>query len=95
MICPACGRPSPTERRTCPRRYHPDCLAADVRRRKRERYRSGGSRHGNTNLTETDVIEIRAAYAAGARCIDLARQRNMTPSGMHAILSYRTWRHVP
>lgn len=46
-------------------------------------------------LTEDDVREIRADYAAGRWCIkDLADIYGVTQPTMSAVVHRRTWRHV-
>lgn len=54
-----------------------------------------GSQAGRAKLTEEQVADIRKAAASGAPLVALARTAGVAPTTIHAIVSGRTWRHVP
>lgn len=64
-----------------PNRWNPD--------NGREWFR--GERHGGHKLTWEKVREIRRAHAAGASCYALARQHDVHPGTITAIVKRRTW----
>ena len=53
-----------------------------------------GSRHGNSKLTEEQVLEIRRRCAAGERYEDVAVDYGVTSSNVWCIVVRKTWRHV-
>ena len=54
-----------------------------------------GSRHGNTILTESMVLEIRASYATGGVTLqELADQYGTGKSTMYRIVHRHYWRHI-
>lgn len=64
------------------------------RRRQYDGY-AKGAKHGNAKLTDDNVREMRALYAAKqATQWDLAHRFGLTQSTVWAILVRRTWRHV-
>lgn len=55
-----------------------------------------GESHPAHKLTERDVVDIRARYAAGGiRQVDLANQYGVTASAISAIICRTKWKHVP
>jgi hypothetical protein len=55
-----------------------------------------GEAHSNSRLTEAQVLEIRSLYAAGVGTqVELALQFNVLESRISAIISRKTWRHLP
>ena len=64
----------------------------------RKRFRGGtarGARHANTRLTEDQVKEIRAAYAAGGVSQpQLARKYALSTGTISCIIYRRCWKHV-
>lgn len=56
-----------------------------------------GSEATSAKLTERDVLEIRRRYKPYGS-IDtarsLAREHNVTPATIHAIVRRRTWKHI-
>lgn len=55
-----------------------------------------GETHGAARLTERQVIEMRAAYAAGGvRLVDLAEQFNVGVSTVHDAVNGKKWKHLP
>lgn len=56
--------------------------------------RAKGEGNGNAKLTVAIVREIKAALAAGARQVDLARRYDVTRPVICAIAHDRIWRHV-
>jgi hypothetical protein len=53
-----------------------------------------GEDQGQAKLSENDVVEIRARYAAGARQIDLAAQFNIGQTTISKIVLRKAWQHV-
>ena len=64
-----------------------DALAARARAR--------GSRCGATKLAEGEVVEIRRLRADGEAIGDLASRFRVTHENILAIVSRRSWRHLP
>ena len=54
-----------------------------------------GERHGQAKLTEASVLTIRAAYRAGGRVGQLARQFGVARQTITDILRNRRWTHLP
>lgn len=54
-----------------------------------------GSRHGNSKVTEAQVVEMRAAFAAGDPVATIARRVGMSPANTKKIVLSETWKHVP
>lgn len=53
------------------------------------------ARHWQGKLTETQVLEIRAAYASGHTTLNrLAVQYNVTDSAIMCIIHRKTWKHI-
>lgn len=58
--------------------------------------RARGAQIGRARLTATQVMAIRAAYAAGGVSQrGLAKQYNVSGHTIYSMLCRRTWRHVP
>jgi len=57
--------------------------------------RARGSRCGATKLTEGEVIEIRRLKAEGVSTGELGRRYGVTRKNIEAIVSRRSWRHLP
>ena len=53
-----------------------------------------GQDHGNTILTNEDVLDIRRDFARGARQSDIAKERNMTNDHVHRIVRNKSWASV-
>lgn len=53
-----------------------------------------GEAHNMAKLCEADVLEIRAALAAGARRIDMARRFGVSKGAIGFIARGETWRHL-
>ena len=53
-----------------------------------------GSKHPFAKLTEIDVSAIRKQYNSGKSQHSLAKQFNITVSGINGIVHNRSWRHV-
>lgn len=53
-----------------------------------------GSAHGNSKLTDEQVIEIRRLRASGSRGIDLARRFGVSPSAIVWITKRKQWTHI-
>ncbi|OJW10301.1 MAG: hypothetical protein BGO49_07070 [Planctomycetales bacterium 71-10] len=57
--------------------------------------RAMGTRCGATKLNENDVVEIRRMRGEGVSTGDLARRYGVTRKNIEAIVSRRSWRHLP
>jgi hypothetical protein len=53
-----------------------------------------GSKHGMAKLSENDVLDMRGAWAFGARRMDLAKAFGISPSVAWAILNRKRWKHI-
>lgn len=53
-----------------------------------------GSRHGNTELSEDNVREMRAAVQAGVHVRDIAATHGLTVSGTRKIINGESWAHA-
>lgn len=53
-----------------------------------------GERNGQSKLTETDVANIRAAFAKGEAKRSIARRFGVTPTHIRHIVSGRAWKHT-
>ena len=53
-----------------------------------------GQKHYSTHLTENDVKLIRALRQAGTTLGALAQQFGLSTSGVHSIVTGKTWAHV-
>jgi hypothetical protein len=53
-----------------------------------------GEQSGTSPLSEADVLEIRAAYAAGESQADLAHRFRVDHNAVWCIVHGRTWKHV-
>jgi DNA-binding MarR family transcriptional regulator len=54
-----------------------------------------GVRHRSAKLTEQDVLDIRARYAAGGiRMQDLADEYGVTKKTISVIVSRKKWTHI-
>lgn len=53
-----------------------------------------GVNSGRAKLTNAQVHEIRARYAAGERNAALARAYGLGTSAMHALVTRKTWAHI-
>lgn len=64
-----------------------------------DKYRDGtmplGENHHGSKLTEADVIQIRARYAAGEGSPALGRAFGISPDAVRHVLTGKTWGHVP
>jgi hypothetical protein len=58
------------------------------------RGRARGERDGNARLTEPQVLEIRARYAAGERQDRLAAEFGVTQVNISCVVRRKTWRHI-
>lgn len=54
-----------------------------------------GERGGLARLTQAQVVDMREAYAAGARIAQLRREYGVAFSTAHQVVHGKTWRHVP
>jgi hypothetical protein len=78
-----------------------NCRWATRRQQSQNRRRSGpiipmaGENHPMVKLTEAKVIRIRQLKAEGWTERALADEYSVTPSNIHAIVTRRTWPHVP
>lgn len=55
-----------------------------------------GSRHGQTKLTESDVVEIRRRHSAGeVSQQELAQEYRVAQYTIYAIVHRKTWAHIP
>ena len=62
--------------------------------KKQYEYLPKGEKHYTAKLTEKDVREIRKRYLEGERVCDLAREFEIHPTSLRAIITYRSWKHV-
>jgi uncharacterized protein YjcR len=54
-----------------------------------------GAKHHAARLTTAKVRQARKSYATGKYTIAaLAKKYEVAPQTMHAVLTYRTWKHV-
>lgn len=53
-----------------------------------------GESHPNTDLTNEDVLRIRAKLADGVSVAEVARQENVTIGIVYSIRSRKSWRHI-
>lgn len=53
-----------------------------------------GSKHGMTNLTEDDVIEIRRLYSENVKRKEIMEMYGIAASPFHRIVSRKSWRHI-
>lgn len=68
---------------------------ADMDRKGRGRRPSvRGERAGLAKLTDEQVMELRALYAAGARQVDLAARFGVRQSTVSSIVRRATWSHI-
>ena len=58
------------------------------------RNRPKGSKHPKTNLTESDVLEMRVLRSEGVMVKDIAAKYGMTRKATSAIVTRRTWKHI-
>lgn len=56
--------------------------------------KSRGELNVNATVAESDVLEMRAAYLAGAKVKDLAQSFGITPAQAGAITRGRSWKHL-
>lgn len=54
-----------------------------------------GDRNGRARLTAAEVLEIRAAWAAGRNQCQIARSFGVTNSQVHLIVTGKSWGHLP
>ena len=59
-----------------------------------EKLRHAGSEHGNSKLTEHDVIEIRNLRAGGMRQWEIAKRFGITRGNVGHIVRRQAWAHV-
>jgi hypothetical protein len=56
---------------------------------------SAGSKHGQSKLTEPEVLQIRALYKAGGIAQkELGKQFGVTPAVISRIINRKNWNHV-
>lgn len=54
-----------------------------------------GSKHGQSKLTEADVIEIKNLYKQGVKCFHISRLFPLVGyKAIHKIINGKTWRHI-
>jgi len=53
-----------------------------------------GERHGGAKLTESDVLDIRARYAAGERGISIAASYGVSKGTVSRVALRQNWAHV-
>jgi len=53
-----------------------------------------GSKHHNTHLTESQVLEMRSLRNSGISAIELAERFNLSKWSVFDIISRRTWKHI-
>lgn len=54
-----------------------------------------GSQHGRAVLIESQILEIRKSYSGKyGQLSELARQYNITPQSILAIVTRKNWRHI-
>jgi hypothetical protein len=61
---------------------------------KGRQYRPVGEKNRMAKLVAADVLEIRARFANGDHYRDIARDYNLHPEYVHAVVSGRRWAHV-
>jgi len=69
--------------------------ADNMRDRATKGHTAKGESHGDSKLTEADVLAIRARRAAGERNIDLAREYHVSRPTISNIVQRHSWRHLP
>jgi hypothetical protein len=65
-----------------------DCIAKGRARK------ALGERASRSKLTEPDVRDIRRRYAAGERCISIARDYPVGDTAIQEIVARRNWKHL-
>lgn len=53
-----------------------------------------GERHHAASITETQVREMRAAFAAGQRPVDISKQMQCSYDTVLQVVHRKTWRHL-
>ena len=53
-----------------------------------------GSKHGSAKITESKVLELRAAHAQGMSAKELAETEGMQYSNVWRIVTRRAWKHI-
>lgn len=53
-----------------------------------------GSHHGQSKLTENDVLDIKAAFYKGATQVDLSRKYSVYQSVISRIVNNKSWKHI-
>lgn len=87
---PSCVRPDHLSIGT-PSENMRDC----VRKNRNGGVAPKGSKHHNAKLTESVVVELRAAVRAGKSISLLAQGLNVTETAVSFAVYGRTWKHVP
>jgi Mor family transcriptional regulator len=54
-----------------------------------------GEDRWSAKLTEKQVLEIRARYAAGERIVAIARDYDCSMPNIHHIVKRNKWKHLP
>lgn len=69
---------------------------ADMHRKGRGHHKgANGVRNGSAHLTEQQVVEIRALYAAGMTQVELAARFGIAQTNISQIVLRKMWKHVP
>lgn len=77
-----------------PRHLRAGTREENAAQRDREGRATRGSSHHLTRLTESRVVELRAAYVAGSSTGALARQEGLSYKTIWKIVTRKTWKHV-
>lgn len=81
-------------RRKHPERY--ECMLGDGSwTRKYPERVLRGAKHGMSKVNEAAVLEMRELRRRGATLAQIGARFLITPSNVHCIVTYRTWKHIP
>lgn len=91
------GKEAPCVSRRCcnPNHLRVGTLQDNAADRMRDGTTVRGSAHHLAKATEGQVVDIRARHAAGAGLAALCTLTGLSKSAVHAIVTRRTWTHVP
>lgn len=53
-----------------------------------------GSKHGNSKLKESDVLDIRKMYEQGKKIFEISRNYEVSQGCISDIVNKRTWKHI-